>query len=268
MPRRVPNEEIIAGIQAAVRNLPDEEAEESRIVTANILSKARPPKCNIPKREIATLKSLNSEESITILPADKANATVILKTEKYNNNIEELLDPANYRKLQRDPTQSKFSNVNKVIRSSSLSETTQKAILRTEAVPPRPYGIPNIHKTNMPLRPMVSTPGSPTYQLARHLASLLQTHVGKTNSYVKDSTDFVGKIRGLTLEPTDILVRFDVVSLFTNVPLGDSLRGLAHVFPNDIVELFRTCLTGSYFQWGVNFYEQQDGVAMGVHLAQ
>ncbi|XP_074033906.1 uncharacterized protein [Leptinotarsa decemlineata] len=153
------------------------------------------------------------------------------------------------------------------MRSSSLLGTTQKASLRTEAVPPRLYGLPKIHKANMPLRSIVSTPGSPTYHMARHLASLLQPHVGKPNSYVIDSTDSVGRIRGLTLEPTDILVSFKVVSLFTNVPLEDSLRGLAHVFPSEIVELFRACLTGSYFQWWGNFYEQLDGVAMGSPLS-
>nr|XP_023027235.1 uncharacterized protein LOC111515239 [Leptinotarsa decemlineata] len=95
VPRRVPNEEIIAGTEAAIRNLSDEGAEDIRIITANILNKARPPKCNISKREIAALKNLNSDESITILPTDKVNTTVILKTEEYNNKIEELLDPAN-----------------------------------------------------------------------------------------------------------------------------------------------------------------------------
>ncbi|XP_074038815.1 uncharacterized protein [Leptinotarsa decemlineata] len=230
--------------------------------TANILSKARPPKYNIPKREIAALKSLNSDESITILPADKGNATVILKTEEYNNKIEELLDPVNYRKLQRDPTQSELRNLIKIIRSSSLSETTQKVILLTEAVPPRLYGLSKIHKANMPLRPIVTESCHSDLPLGETSGL-----APPTNSYVKDSTDFVGKIRDLTLEPTDILVSFDVVSLFTNVPLEDSLRGLAHMFQNDIVELFRACLTGSYFQWEGNFYEQLDGVAMGSPLS-
>ncbi|XP_074037787.1 uncharacterized protein [Leptinotarsa decemlineata] len=180
-----------------------------RITAANILNRARPPKCNISKREIAVLKSLNSDEGIRIISADNGNATVLLNTKEYNSKIEELLDPSNNRKLKRDPTQSRLRNVNKIIESSSLSETVQRTILRTKAVPPRLYGLPKIYKTNMPLTPKVSAPGSPTYHLAKHLASLFQPHVGKTISYVKDSTDFVDKIRDSTLEPTDILVSCD-----------------------------------------------------------
>ncbi|XP_030758536.1 uncharacterized protein LOC115884178 [Sitophilus oryzae] len=34
-------------------------------------------------------------------------------------------------------------------------------------------------------------------------------------------------------------------------------------FPPDIAELFRVCLTGSYFSWNSNYYEQTEGVTMG-----
>nr|XP_023020987.1 uncharacterized protein LOC111509459 [Leptinotarsa decemlineata] len=66
-------------------------------------------------------------------------------------------------------------------------------------------------------------------------------HVGETASHVKDSTNFVGKARNITLEPSNILLSFDIVSLFTNVPLNDSLREIANLLPSDIVELFK-CL--------------------------
>lgn len=76
-------------------------------------------------------------------------------------------------------------------------------------------------------------------------------------------THFVQKLKDLKLEPSDITVSFDVVSLFTRVPLGESMDLIKESFPPDIAELFRVCLTGSYFLWNGNYYEQTEGVAMG-----
>ena len=91
-------------------------------------------------------------------------------------------------------------------------------------MPPRIYGLAKIHKQNTPLRPIVSTIGSPTYQLAKYLTKLLPPHLGNTEHFIKDSTHFINKIQEIKLNPEDILVSFDVVSLFTKVPLRDTLN--------------------------------------------
>ncbi|GJQ72309.1 hypothetical protein Trydic_g3398 [Trypoxylus dichotomus] len=67
--------------------------------------------------------------------------------------------------------------------------------------------------------------------------------------------------------PSDILVSFDVVSLFTKVPLIDTLRYIAALFPLDITQLFKHCLTTSYFVWDGSFYEKTDGITMGSPLS-
>ena len=62
-----------------------------------------------------------------------------------------------------------------------------------------------------------------TYNLAKHLTGLLKPHIGQTDSFVRDSSDFLWRIRELVLEPGDVLVSFDVVSLFTMVPVQEVL---------------------------------------------
>ncbi|XP_030764610.1 uncharacterized protein LOC115888882 [Sitophilus oryzae] len=59
------------------------------------------------------------------------------------------------------------------------------------------------------------------------------------------------------------MVSFDVVSLFTRAPLGESMALIKESFTPAIAELFRVCLTGSYFLGNGNYYEQTDGAAMG-----
>jgi retron-type reverse transcriptase len=63
------------------------------------------------------------------------------------------------------------------------------------------------------------------------------------------------------------MVSFDVISLFTNVPIGDSLDLLSKHFETDILALFKHALTSTYFVFDGQYYEQTDGVAMGSPLS-
>jgi retron-type reverse transcriptase len=63
------------------------------------------------------------------------------------------------------------------------------------------------------------------------------------------------------------MVSFDVISLFTNVPIGDSLKLLSKHFEKDILALFKHALTSTYFCFDEQYYEQTDGVAMGSPLS-
>jgi hypothetical protein len=77
--------------------------------------------------------------------------------------------------------------------------------------------------------------------------------------------DFIDTIHTLRAGPRDILVSFDVVSLFTMVPIEEALRLLSRHF-DAILRLFRHVLTSSFFIFNGQFYEQTDGVAMGSPL--
>jgi hypothetical protein len=63
------------------------------------------------------------------------------------------------------------------------------------------------------------------------------------------------------------MVSFDVVSLFTKVPVEDSLSLLSQHF-TDILALFKLVLTSTYFCINDQYFEQTDGVGMGRHYLQ
>lgn len=101
---------------------------------------------------------------------------------------------------------------------------------------------------------------------------ILQTLVGKTTSFVKDSRHFVDIIKGIVMEPDDIMVSFDVESLFTNVPIKDSLEVIESKLEDnglskDYVVLLKHCLDGNFFLYRGQHYLQIDGVAMGSPVA-
>jgi hypothetical protein len=117
------------------------------------------------------------------------------------------------------------------------------------------------------LRPIVSNIGAPTYQLAKFLTGILNPFVGRSIRHVKNSTEFVHTLSTLRVGPEDLMVSFDMVSLFTRVPIVQSLNLLGQYFSEDILALFRHILTSTYFSFGGQFDEQTDGVAMGSPLS-
>ena len=74
----------------------------------------------------------------------------------------------------------------------------------------------------------------------------------------------------------EILVSFDVVSLFTNVPIDESVQVIHQMLKEDdtleersvmdadrIAELLEVCLRSTYFRYHGDFYQQKEGAAMG-----
>ncbi|XP_071439841.1 uncharacterized protein [Hetaerina americana] len=136
---------------------------------------------------------------------------------------------------------------------------------------PRLYGLPKVHKKEIPLRPIVSSLGSPTYKLAQFLARSLKPCTGNTTSNVRDSSHFIEILGSINVSPRDILVGFDVVSLFTKVPVRESLailqRFTSKGLPPDFPKLVEFCLESNYFLWNGDIYQQTEGAAMGSPLS-
>lgn len=116
--------------------------------------------------------------------------------------------------------------------------------------------------------------------MSRYLHDLIKPLVGKTEYAVKNSKEFVQSIKTKQLKPGEVMVSYDAVSLFTNVPIKETteyirellnmdatLQNRTKLSVDDIVEGVNLCLTCTYFKWRDNFYEQIDGVAMGCPLS-
>jgi len=84
---------------------------------------------------------------------------------------------------------------------------------------------------------------------------------------VKNSLHFIRILESLKTKPGDLIVSFDVVSLFTKVPVEESLTLLSQHFNKYILALYKHVLTSTYFCVDGQFYEQTDGIAMGSPLS-
>jgi len=137
--------------------------------------------------ERAALKTLKDNVNLTILPADKGNATVVLNTSDYKQKISSFLQDPAYRKVTKDPTDSIERKTTALLKKSSLTEETRPQLGPAGSRPPRLYGLPKIHIEGVPLRPTASNIGAPTYQLSKHLLGFFNQHTGKTAHHVKNS---------------------------------------------------------------------------------
>ncbi|KAI8519621.1 hypothetical protein Bbelb_028780 [Branchiostoma belcheri] len=142
--------------------------------------------------------------------------------------------------------------------------------------PPAFYGLPKIHKQSVPLRPIVSSIGSVTYELAGFLAKILGPLVGKSQHHVQNSADFVNKIKDIHVEDDETITSYDVCSLFTSIPpkeavsvvkealeADDTLADRTNLSVDQVCELLELCLGCTYFTYKGQFYQQMHGCAMG-----
>ena len=107
-----------------------------------------------------------------------------------------------------------------------------------------------------------------TYKQAKYLAEILKPLVGKSEHHVVNSKEFVTKIGQTKLGDEiedEILVSFDVVSLFTNVPVDEAcniakerllvdntLHLRTTLSPDNIFDLLKLCISTTCFQWREN----------------
>jgi hypothetical protein len=91
--------------------------------------------------------------------------------------------------------------------------------------------------------------------LAGFLQIILSPQAGKSDSFVKDSGHFIELLKSVNLRGQDILVSFDVVNLFTNVPVYEAHQVIRSRLDNDnklaersVMELLDVCPRTTYFQ--------------------
>ncbi|XP_076057337.1 uncharacterized protein LOC143034878 [Oratosquilla oratoria] len=135
------------------------------------------------------------------------------------------------------------------------------------------YGNVKSHKPGNPLRPVISQIPTPTYSLAKRLATLLTPYVPDRYS-AASSSDFLELVKGL--DSSKHIASLDVESLFTNVPINLTI---SFILDSDVStpklkipepalkSLLEICAKEAPFRCPTGrMYVQRDGVAMGSPL--
>ena len=135
-----------------------------------------------------------------------------------------------------------------------------------------------LNPEDLPFRPIVAGPNCPTSRLSNLIDIILKPLVSHVTSYIRDSTDFLTKLPTKVPNET-LLARFDVVSLYTNIPHDLGLTAVKYwldKYPDSIDQRFlckfileatKFILENNTFQFNDKYYFQISGTAMGTKMA-
>lgn len=248
------------------------------------------PKNNLNKAEIKALQNIRKIPDIVIKPADKGSASVIMDKQNYiNEGLRQLNDNRYYKKIEQpiypETSLKVIEILYDLLRQKIITEKQFQYLKPPEEPRPRQfYMLPKIHKPiekwpvpNMPPgRPIISDCSSESYTVSEYIDHFLQPLASKHDSYLKDTTDFLNKLKSTKITENSLLVTMDVESMYTNIDHESGLAAVEKAFNDNpdpkrpdqqILDLLELSLKNNDFQFNNETFLQTKGTAMGKKYA-
>ena len=130
------------------------------------------------------------------------------------------------------------------------------------------YFLPKIHKNlfNVPGRPVISNCGTPTEKASEFLDRHLKPVMQSSRSCIKDSGDFLRKIKQIgNLPENSIIATVDVIGLHPSILHEVGLKALEEalekrdpqqISTDDLIKLVKFVLQNNYFEFNREFKQQ------------
>lgn len=181
-----------------------------------------------------TVKSLKSKSNVVFVKADKSNQVVILNKSDYDNRVIQLIDECKYKEITRNPLKKMVRETDQIRQKirKVFSDRVSRNLIVSNPVLPKLYALPKTHKPGKKMRPIVSNINAPSYKLAKWLVRQMKTVIKINSCSVKNSFDLINKIEGLTFGNDEIMISFDVASLFPSIPVDIALDQLKQHLEN------------------------------------
>ena len=245
---------------------------------------------NLSTDEYQALDRLKRQNDVIFKKADKGNAIVIMDKSEYLNEAQkQLRNERYYKKIDEPIFPDTCNEVSDILNSLENNGRLNSAQVKYLSPPedPRPrifYLLPKIHKAMPkwsvenkmpPGRPIVSDCGSDSYRWSELIDYYLKPLSNIHPSYIKDTNDFLDKLRELEVSQDALLVTFDVESLYTNIQPERGLEALQKIYSrsgismpfDEIKRLLELSLNHNDFQFNNQWYVQVSGTAMGKKYA-
>ncbi|XP_036317378.1 uncharacterized protein LOC118732355 [Rhagoletis pomonella] len=219
---------------------------------------------------------------MVITDADKGNKTVAMYGSEYIEKINKLLEDKNtYKTSRTDPTSTLQRKNNKIVdelyKAKHINKREKQLLTSTAAAAPRLYGLPKIHKPQVPLRPIASSVKVPCYKLSKYVGEILKPLISERYN-VKNAFNLKERLTNISVCDEDVLVSFDVISLFTNIPTmlatkiimikWDQIQRTTSIPKHKFQQILDFCLKdNNYFMCNNKLYTQTFGMPMGNPLS-
>ena len=231
---------------------------------------------------VSIVKRLAKLKNLVITRMDKGNGVVLMNRSDYLSKMADILSDTSKFTISKQSIPVAIRKIeDKLIKflrklkdSSLIDDMTYRFLRPTGSVPGLMYGLPKVHKQDVPLRPILSAMKTAGYNIAKYLTTILSPLT--VNKYtIKDSFTFAKDVAQLNFKNC-FMASFDVKSLFTNIPLDETIslasdlqlhQGLSNFDKDNFTTLLGHATKDNVFLFNGQLYEQIDGVAMGSPLA-
>ena len=235
------------------------------------------------KEDFSILKKLSERKDIVICSPDKGKGVVILNHDDYVEKMNDVLSDQNkFIEIGTPDYKTIFKLEDKINRT--LKQFKDEGVIDNKTYDDLYcsgssfgilYGLPKVHKNNVPLRPILAAYNAPNFNLAKFLVPILNKLTSNPYTLLNSAT-FIPQI--LRQNANSFMVSFDVQSLFTNVPLQETIDIILNKLfptPDSIVngfnrvnfeKLLELAVMNTNFIFNGKLYKQVDGMAMGSPL--
>ena len=267
------------------RSMSEELINEINIKTLKYINKNKKMK---PNRLIKMTQKYLKNNNLIAVPFDKGVGICLMSIESYNQKLGEILKLPQFEKMTKQRTNAKefvlkeeediVKCLKELLNEEQISQKAFDMLKPVGSKPPRLYGLAKVHKKDIPVRPVLSMPGSAYHKIGKFLAQFV-SHVPECN--INTSSKHISdKIKSVHLDEGEELISFDVVSLYTNVPVIESIEDCANLLYNPRATHGTPCFSKETFitlaklaccnvmmLTNDGFYRQIEGLAMGAPLA-
>lgn len=261
-----------------------------------------PKRSNISKEEFKALQNLiklQKDRVITIKPADKGAGIIICNFSDYVETCESHLNATQaqpngpplpyYQHTSQEHLNATIKHISRIVKEGKendyITENEAQAMTPNECKPSRFYMLYKVHKPHTvgslpPGRPIISTSGSCTENIAKYLDHQVKHLVPSIPSYLQDTPHFLRILDEINkrkdLPQHAILVTIDVCALYTNIPIEAGISSFKAALENRtdksvptnfLVELLTIILRNNIFEFNKSLYVQNIGTAMGPSVA-
>lgn len=148
------------------------------------------------------LKQLRQDKSIIVTRFDKGRGIVLMNKTDYISKMNAILnDSTKFNVLSDDPTIKREARLTRLLsklkKNGHISDEFYDMARPTGSNPGRLYGLPKVHKEDVPLRPVLSSIGTYNYGLAKALKQML-SNIVQNKAIIKDSFTFVKELQSLS----------------------------------------------------------------------
>ena len=260
-------------------NVANETITDINVKTLNYIKQCKKLKSS---RNVMLTKKYLKDHNLVAVPFDKGIGICIMKQETYKAKLDDVLKLPQLKKLPKGRKNAMNPVLKEEIRviesleqlrdDGKIDESLFQKLKPKGSQPARLYGLAKVHKTTIPARPVLSMPGSAYHkigtQVGEWLSEVPECQINTSSKQIADS------LKDIHLDEDEVLVSFDVTSLYTNVPVMEAINVCADLLYNGkqkappvdretFVTLAKLSSCNVVMSTSDGYYKQVDGLAMG-----